>query len=94
MNAKKILLAEDDFDDQQFFYDFLHKREDVILLPMVENGEEVFEYLMSTANQAEMPDAIILDQNMPRQNGLQTATPEKKPSICPYPDRIVFNLCG
>ena len=72
MTTKKILLAEDDFDDQQFFYDFLHEREDIILLPMVENGEELLDYLLSTTDQAALPDAIILDQNMPRQNGLQT----------------------
>lgn len=66
---KKILLAEDDKDDQDFFHDFLHEREDIHLLPIASNGEELLEYLHNTT---ELPDAIILDQNMPKLNGLQT----------------------
>jgi DNA-binding NarL/FixJ family response regulator len=66
---KKILLAEDDKDDQEFFHDFLHEREDIFLLPIASNGEELLEYLNNTT---ELPDAIILDQNMPKLNGLQT----------------------
>lgn len=73
MTPRKILLAEDDMDDQQFFFDFLRHRTDVLLLPAAENGEALFEYLESADNQA-MPDVIILDQNMPRRNGLQTLT--------------------
>lgn len=66
---KKILLAEDDKDDQDFFHDFLHEREDIYLLPIASNGEELLNYLAHTT---ELPDAIILDQNMPKLNGLQT----------------------
>ncbi|SIN76193.1 response regulator [Chitinophaga niabensis] len=66
---KKILLAEDDKDDQDFFHDFLQEREDILLLPIASNGEELLEYLDNTT---ELPDAIILDQNMPKLNGLQT----------------------
>lgn len=66
---KKILLAEDDKDDQDFFHDFLHEREDIFLLPIAGNGEELIEYLDGVT---ELPDAIILDQNMPKLNGLQT----------------------
>ena len=66
---KKILLAEDDKDDQDFFQDFLHEREDIHLLPIANNGEELLAYLDKTT---ELPDAIILDQNMPKLNGLQT----------------------
>lgn len=71
MTPKKILLAEDDADDRQFFYDFLKQRTDLVLLPAVENGVAVFDYL-KRANKANLPDVIILDQNMPRRNGLQT----------------------
>ena len=71
MAPKKILLAEDDADDRHFFYEFLRHRTDVVLLPAVENGEAVFAYLEG-ASEATLPDAIILDQNMPRRNGLQT----------------------
>ncbi|MEO6931605.1 MAG: response regulator [Chitinophagaceae bacterium] len=69
MRPLKILLAEDDADDQQFFMDFLRDRNDIALLPAVENGEELFLYL---DGHSALPDAIILDQNMPKCNGLQT----------------------
>ena len=74
---KKILLAEDDPDDRVFFFQFLSKRPDLTLLPPVENGEEVFEYL-EKAHNGTFPDIIILDQNMPKCNGLQTLTILKK----------------
>ena len=71
MASIKILLAEDDGDDRTFFYDFLKERKDIVLLPPAENGVEVFHYLEKVDTSA-YPDAIILDQNMPKRNGLQT----------------------
>jgi CheY-like chemotaxis protein len=68
---KKILLAEDDPDDRGFFFQFLRHRPDLLLLPPVENGEEVFAFL-EKAQDGTLPDVIILDQNMPKCNGLQT----------------------
>ena len=69
---KRILLAEDDRDDREFFHEFLQGRPDLILLPAVENGEALFDYLETANNTESLPDAIILDQNMPKRNGLQT----------------------
>ena len=66
--VKKILLAEDDADDQKIFETFLAHRTDINILPPAENGEEVFRLI----EEGHVPDLIILDQNMPRKNGLQT----------------------
>ena len=71
MTAWKILLAEDDADDQKLFVDFLAHRTDFQLLPVVENGVELLETL-DTVDNKDLPDIIILDQNMPKSNGLQT----------------------
>lgn len=67
--VKKILLAEDDIDDRNFFLNFVEEREDILMLPAVENGEELIERLHSTND---LPDIIILDQNMPKKNGIET----------------------
>jgi CheY-like chemotaxis protein len=73
MNApKKILLAEDDSDDQKLFYDFLKNRTDIIVLPIVENGEELIDSLNKIEDETQLPDVILLDQNMPKRNGIET----------------------
>lgn len=67
----KILLAEDDLDDQQIFHAFLNHREDIYLMPMVGNGVELIDTL-NTTNEKELPNLIVLDHNMPKRNGYQT----------------------
>jgi CheY-like chemotaxis protein len=77
MSVKRILLAEDDKDDCLFITEALKNRGDFFLMPIAENGVELIEYLDATSP-AELPDVIILDQNMPKQNGLQTLKLLKK----------------
>jgi CheY-like chemotaxis protein len=72
LTKKKILLAEDDGDDRAFFADFLGDRTDIELLPSVTTGVEVIEYLNGISLPDELPDIIIMDQNMPKMNGTET----------------------
>jgi CheY-like chemotaxis protein len=72
LSRKKILLAEDDGDDREFFVDFLGNRNDIELLPGLTTGVEVLDYLNGITSPAELPDIIILDQNMPRLTGKET----------------------
>jgi len=68
----KILLAEDDGDDRTFFVEFLGNRPDISLLPIVANGVEMLQYLNAVSTEAERPDIIVLDQNMPKLTGKET----------------------
>jgi CheY-like chemotaxis protein len=69
---RKILLAEDDADDREMFASFVNERDDVDLMLIAENGVEVIDCLTGSDSSQYLPDIIILDQNMPKQNGLQT----------------------
>ncbi|MBO9562088.1 MAG: response regulator [Niastella sp.] len=72
MTPKRILLAEDDVDDRDMFSIFLSSRADIELAGFAENGVEVIELLGNISESGKLPDMIVLDQNMPKQNGLQT----------------------
>jgi CheY-like chemotaxis protein len=71
MAVKKIILAEDDADDQDLFDSFYSHRKDILVLPSAGNGIELIAYLEKLKDD-ELPELIILDQNMPKMNGKQT----------------------
>lgn len=62
----KVLLAEDDEDDQFFFSDALAGLPFPTELTIVSNGHDAVEKLSHSANK---PDIIFLDLNMPKMNG-------------------------
>jgi CheY-like chemotaxis protein len=72
MKAKKVLLVEDDPDDRDLFVIFYSNRTDIDLLPSVGNGIELMNYLKNISSDDQLPDLIVLDQNMPLMNGKQT----------------------
>jgi CheY-like chemotaxis protein len=65
----KILLAEDDEDDREFFKDALKEANPATKLKTLENGEQLMKYLTSV--DGVHPDIIFLDINMPCKNGKQ-----------------------
>jgi CheY-like chemotaxis protein len=70
--ATRVLLVEDDSDDRDLFSRFFAERDDILLMPAVSNGLELVDYLMNTKSDNDLPDLIVLDQNMPLMNGKQT----------------------
>jgi len=71
---KRILLAEDDLDDQQIFRDVIQDINETIDLEIVGDGEQVLTTLDRLINSTDktLTDIIILDQNMPRLKGSET----------------------
>lgn len=67
-------MADDDSDDRMLFENAYTDRVDVVMLPSVENGVEVIKSLNNIKEDDDLPDLIILDQNMPLLNGKQTLT--------------------
>jgi len=74
---KKIMLAEDDEDDKWIFTEIMKglTANDKIRFDAVDNGLQIIQAL---ENNAELPDLVILDQNMPQLNGKETLELIKK----------------
>ncbi|RAV98713.1 response regulator [Pseudochryseolinea flava] len=68
---KKIYLAEDDIDDQEIFREIIDALDHGIQLTIFHNGEELIKALNVLPND-ELPDLLLLDQNMPRLKGSET----------------------
>lgn len=65
----KVVLADDDADDQMFFDMALQEVDRKTSLSVYNNGVELMKAL--TRPGAERPDIIFLDLNMPKKSGLQ-----------------------
>ena len=72
MVKTKVLLADDDIDDRDIFHSAISDQQDKIFLSDAENGVEVIEFLEAVIQDSDLPDLIVLDQNMPKMNGKQT----------------------
>jgi CheY-like chemotaxis protein len=62
-----ILLADDDFDDAEFFADALNDVDPRVKFCHAENGFGVFEHIKTLGNRK--PSIIFLDLNMPEMDG-------------------------
>jgi CheY-like chemotaxis protein len=72
MKITNVVLVEDDEDDAELFAEFYRGRKDIILLSVVANGLELVTYLENIRADGDLPQLIVIDQNMPKMNGKQT----------------------
>ncbi len=63
----KVVLADDDKDDQEIFKEALHEAKIPAEVTTVENGQELIDHLKDPATPE--PEIIFLDINMPVKNG-------------------------
>lgn len=63
----RLLLAEDDEDDRDFFNEALQETGSPARLHMVEDGKEVLSFL--SRSESPLPHLIFLDLNMPAKSG-------------------------
>lgn len=65
-----LLLADDDAEDRELFEEALRKINPTAVLVHVNDGAQAISYLDNQGLQ-QVPDAILLDYNMPNKNGPQ-----------------------
>jgi CheY-like chemotaxis protein len=69
MEAKLIMIVDDDADDREIFCEALHEVDTSVQCISCSSAMEALELLRSAQQPA--PDYIFLDLNMPRMNGKQ-----------------------
>src|SRR5436190_4046279 len=80
----RILLADDDKDDQELFSDALEETQIPSELHTVNNGKELMENLHDASEPN--PDLIVLDMNMPLKDGRECLKEIKSdPELCEIP---------
>lgn len=65
----KILVAEDDFDQQAMYKECLKELDNSIKIIFTINGKELMHQLEDLYKSAQLPNLIILDLNMPAVDG-------------------------
>jgi CheY-like chemotaxis protein len=71
LKYKKILLVDDDEDDREIFTEIVGDVDPEALVEYAENGLDMISLLDKTPDE-ELPELIILDQNMPRMTGKES----------------------
>lgn len=70
-NKVKILLADDDKEDQLILTDSFNEIGQAEAIQFVDDGELLLEYLKGIDKES-LPSLIVLDLNMPRMSGTET----------------------
>lgn len=71
LKYKKILLVDDDVDDREIFREIVRDVDPEALVESAENGLEMIAELDKMPDD-ELPEMILLDQNMPRMTGKES----------------------
>jgi len=71
MKYEHILLVDDDLDDRMLFEQILGETDPAIHLHCAENGLEMAAWLDQCPDE-DLPDLVILDQNMPKMTGRES----------------------
>ncbi|HTW29841.1 MAG TPA: response regulator [Acetobacteraceae bacterium] len=83
-----VLLIEDNPGDAELTREILEERKLRVAITVVDNGPDALAYLLRQAPhvQAELPDLILLDLNLPRMDGRQVLSEIKKHAdLCTIP---------
>lgn len=85
-----LLLADDDEDDCDFFKDALDELGVSVNLVIVNDGVQLMNFLLDD-EQANLPDILFLDFNMPRKSGFECLTEIKENDELKHLPVIVFS---
>lgn len=89
----KLLLVEDNLGDAVLMTNFIQELAPSVHLDIVSNGEDAVNALIDRATKpGALPDAIVLDINLPRKNGFEVL--EEIRSRPDLRDLTVFMLSG
>lgn len=70
VKKKKILIADDDPDDQEMLVEAMAQLDHSLHIDLVDNGNEVLTYLAERPND-DFPELIVLDYKMPILNAAE-----------------------
>ncbi len=87
--TKTIFLAEDDEDDFLLFKEAIKDYNEPVSLNWVQDGDELMKILKNS--QAEKPDMVFLDINMPRKNGFECITEIRRDEMLKNLPIIIFS---
>lgn len=86
VSNRRILLVDDDTDDQLYFMDALSEINTTIQCEIASNGQEALDFL----ERQHMPDLIFLDLNMPVMNGFDCLIELRKKERFNHVPVIIF----
>jgi len=90
LKYKKIVLIDDDADDRQIFEEILREIDPDSRVVMAGNGLEMVAMLDKMPDD-ELPEMIILDQNMPKMTGKESLIFLKESPRYRHIDTIVYS---
>lgn len=72
MQKRKILLADDDAEDQSIIQDAMEFLDAGDIMMFADNGQQLLDLLHNNFPSSVHPCLIVLDLNMPKMSGIQT----------------------